>query len=182
MDMSQWTILDFVFIAITLLSTVMAFFKGLARELISLAALIIGFILAAVYYPRLSSRIADLTSSESVANLAGFMAIFLSCLVVGGLIAYLVKRTIKMASLDWIDRTLGGIFGFVRGWAVCSIIVLALIAFPARETSLAHSRLGPYVLAGARGAVLLVPRDMKDKFYEGYKKILQALNQSGDHS
>jgi len=182
LDMTQWTVLDFVFIAITLLSTGMAFYKGLARELISLAALIIGFILAAVYYPRVGSRIADLTSSESVANLAGFMIIFLACLVAGGLIAFIVKRTIKMASLDWIDRALGGIFGFLRGWAICSIIVLALIAFPVRDTRLAHSRLGPYVLAGARGAVFLVPRDLKDKFYEGYKKILQALNQSGDPS
>jgi membrane protein required for colicin V production len=182
LDMQYWTLLDFVFVAIAILSTAMAFFKGIARELISLGALIAGFILAALYYPLVGSCIADLTSSESVANLAGFMIIFLSCLVAGGIIAFIVKRTIKMASLDWIDRTLGGIFGFIRGWAICSIIVLALIAFPVRETRLAQSYLGPYVLAGASGAVLMVPQDLKEKFHQGYKRILQALNQSGDRS
>jgi membrane protein required for colicin V production len=182
LEMKYWTLLDFVFIAIAILSTAMAFFKGIARELISLGALIAGFILAALYYPLVGGRIADLTSSESVANLAGFMIIFLSCLVAGGIIAFIVKRTIKMASLDWIDRTLGGIFGFIRGWAICSIIVLALIAFPVRETRLAQSYLGPYVLAGASGAVLMVPQDLKEKFHQGYKRILQALNQSGDRS
>jgi uncharacterized membrane protein required for colicin V production len=58
--MSQWTVLDFVFIAITLLSTCLAFYKGLARELISLAALIIGFILAAILpVPSLSPTWSD---------------------------------------------------------------------------------------------------------------------------
>ena len=38
------------------------------------------------------------------------------------------------------------------------------------------------VLAGASGAVLMVPQDLKEKFHQGYKRILQALNRSGDPS
>ncbi|NWG14381.1 MAG: CvpA family protein [Acidobacteria bacterium] len=175
--MSHWTALDFLFAGIIILSTVVAFFKGLTRELISLGALIIGFVAAAFYYPRAGAWFIDLTSSETVANLVGFMIVFLGCLIAGALIAYAVKRFIKLASLDWVDRLLGGIFGFLRGCALSSIIVLALIAFPVRESRLARSVLGPYLLAGARAAVLLVPQDLKDKFREGYKKVLDALTQ-----
>jgi uncharacterized membrane protein required for colicin V production len=63
--MTQWTVLDYIFIAITLLSTAMAFYKGLARELISLAALIIGFILAAVYYRQIGSGISSGVSLQA---------------------------------------------------------------------------------------------------------------------
>ncbi len=175
--MTQWTVLDFVFAGIILLSTVLACFKGLTRELISLGALIAGFVAAAFYYPVAGGWFKDLTSSATVASFIGFMTILLGCLIAGALVAYTAKRFIKMASLDWVDRLLGAIFGFLRGWALSSIIVLALIAFPIRENRLARSVLGPYLLAGARAAVLLVPQDLKDKFYEGYKKVLDALNQ-----
>jgi uncharacterized membrane protein required for colicin V production len=88
----------------------------------------------------------------------------------------MVNRFIKMTSLEWIDRLMGGIFGFLRGWAISSVIALALIAFPVRQETLARSLFAPYLLAGARAAVLLVPQDLKLKFNEEYHKILQAWN------
>ncbi len=175
--MTQWTVLDFIFAGIILLSTVLACFKGLTRELLSLGALIAGFVAAAFYYPLAGAWFKDFTSSVTVASFIGFMVILLGCLIAGALLAYVAKRFIKMASLDWADRLLGAIFGLLRGWALSSIIVLALIAFPIRENRLARSVLGPYLLAGARAAVLLVPQDLKDKFYDGYRKALDTLNQ-----
>jgi len=37
--------------------------------------------------------------------------------------------------------------------------------------------LAPYLLAGARAAVLLVPQDLKNSFNEQYKKVLESWNQ-----
>jgi hypothetical protein len=59
---------------------------------------------------------------------------------------------------------------------VCSILALALIVFPVRQESLARSVFAPYLLAGARAAVLLVPQELKLKFYEEYQKIVQSWN------
>jgi membrane protein required for colicin V production len=112
-----------------------------------------------------------------VASLIGFIVIFVACLLVGAVAAFLVNRFVKMASLEWVDRLMGAVFGFLRGWAVCSIIALALIAFPVRGDTLARSLFAPYLLAGARAAVLLVPHDLKDKFNQEYRKILQGWNQ-----
>jgi membrane protein required for colicin V production len=81
-----------------------------------------------------------------------------------------------MASLEWADRLMGAVFGFLRGWAVCSILALALIVFQVRQESLARSVFAPYLLAGARAAVLLVPQELKLKFYEEYQKIVQSWN------
>jgi membrane protein required for colicin V production len=174
--MSGWTILDFSFLLIILISTGFALTKGLMREIISLVALIGGFVLAAFYYSRAGALFAELARTEAIANLFGFLLIFLGTLLAGAIAAYLFNRFVKMASLEWIDRVLGGIYGFLRGWMVASILVLALVAFPIRENAVANSALAPYLLTGARVAVLLVPQDLKDKFRTEYQKVMQALN------
>ena len=174
--------IDFVFIGIILISTIFALRKGLMRELISLAALVAGFFLAAFYYPAAARLFQDLTRTEAVANLIGFLVIFLSVILAGALAAFLVNRIIKMAAIQWVDRLLGAIFGFLRGAAIASILALALIAFPIREGTMARSVCAPYLLAGARAAVLLVPQKLKIQFNEQYKKILQNWNRNGSSS
>lgn len=176
--MSQWTYLDYLCAFIIVLSTGFALTKGLVREIISLVALVGGLILAALYYPSLARLFIDYSRSEAVAGWLGFMIIFLSCILAGAIVSFFVNRFVKMASLQWVDRLLGGLFGFLRGWAVASIIVLALVAFPVRPEAVSRSHLAPYLLAGARAAVLIVPHDLKDKFYQEYQKVLRVWNQS----
>ena len=178
MYFSEWTFLDLFFAAIIIVSTVCAILKGLAREIISLVALVGGFILAVLYYRIPAGWLVEYTRKDALADLLGFLIIFIGCILIGIILAYLVNRFLKEASLKWIDRILGGIFGFLRGWAISSIIVVALIAFPVRDDIMARSVLAPFMLSGARTAVLLVPQDLKDKFYRHYRKVLQKWNEN----
>jgi membrane protein required for colicin V production len=174
MHLSQWSFLDGLFIIIFLVSIVFALMKGLAREIISLAALIGGFILAVFFYQIPAGIFKDLSKTDTIANLIGFIIIFFGCILIGAIASFLINRFIKAASLKWIDRLLGGIFGLLRGWAVASILVVALIAFPIRDDFLARSTLAPYLLAGAKIAVYCVPQKLKDQFNEQYMKVVQA--------
>jgi membrane protein required for colicin V production len=177
MQWGQWTFLDYVFLGIVLLSTGFALTKGLVREVVSIVALLGGFLLAVLYYPVPAAWFKDWVRTETLADLIGFMILFVGCLLLGAIISFFVNRFLKAASLEWVDRLLGAVFGFLRGWAVASIIVLALVAFPVKEHLLARSVLAPYLLAGARAVVLVVPKDLKTRFYEEYKKTLQVLNE-----
>jgi membrane protein required for colicin V production len=177
MQLSQWTFLDYVCVCIVLVSIGLAVTKGLVREIVSLVALIGGFILAVLYYHSLGSVLAEFCKTEEISSFVAFLMIFVGCLLVGAIVSFLMNRFMKAASIKWIDRILGGIFGLLRGWAIASILVLALIAFPLREQLIPQSVLAPYLLAGARAAALMVPQDLKDKFYEQYKKALKNWNQ-----
>jgi membrane protein required for colicin V production len=180
MHFGQWSLLDYLFAIIVLVSMIGALRKGLIREIVSLVALIGGFILAVWYYQVPAAWMAELARTETIANLLGFLIIFIGCILLGIIASFIINRFVKAASLKWIDRLLGAIFGFLRGWAVSSILVLALVAFPLRENMIAQSSLAPFLLAGARAAVLLVPQNLKDKFYEQYRKILQTWNENRD--
>jgi membrane protein required for colicin V production len=174
----DWVFLDYVFAIIIAASTILALTKGLMRELVSLAALLAGFVLAAFYYPVVGSVFKGLTRTDAIANLIGFLIIFLGTLILGAIVTFIVNKLVKATSLEWVDRLLGALYGFVRGWAVASIIVLALVAFPIREGMLARSVLAPYLLAGARAAVYAVPRELRDSFNVEYKKVIEAWNNS----
>jgi membrane protein required for colicin V production len=178
MVFAQWTFLDLFFAAIVIVSTIFAVIKGLAREIISLIALVGGFILAVLFYRIPAAWLAEFSRTDSVACLLGFLIIFIGSILIGIIISLVVNRFVKAASLKWVDRILGGIFGFLRGWAISSILVVALIAFPIREKIMERSLLAPFLLSGARTAVLLVPQELKDKFNKQYKKVLQTWNQT----
>ena len=126
MHPDQWFFLDILFAVIFLVSIAFALLKGLAREMMSLAALIGGFILAAYFYYIPAGLFKDFTKTEAVANLIGFIIIFFSCIIIGAVAAFLVNRFIKAAKLKWADRLLGGVFGLLRGWVIASILVVAL--------------------------------------------------------
>jgi len=178
MTLSQWSFLDLLFIVIFVVSIAFALLKGLARELISLAALIGGFILAVFFYNIPAALFKEFSKTESIANLLGFIIIFFGCILVGAVASFLVNRLIKAASLKWADRLLGGVFGLLRGWAIASILVVALIAFPVRDDFMAKSVMAPYLLTGARIAVYCVPQKLKDQFNEQYMKVVQAWKQN----
>jgi membrane protein required for colicin V production len=177
MHFNQWTFLDFLFAIIILISTIAALRKGLVREIVSLLALIGGFVLAVLYYRAPASMLSEFTRTEAMADLLGFLIIFVGFLVAGIIVAFIINRFLKAVSLKWIDRLLGGVFGLLRGWAISSILMLALIAFPLRENMMGQSFLAPFLLAGARAAVVIVPQQLKDKFNEQYKKALQSWNE-----
>ncbi len=177
MPLSQWSFWDLLFIVIFLVSIAFALLKGLAREIISLAALIGGFILAVFFYHVPAGLFKEFSKTDAIANLIGFVIIFFGSILIGAVAAFLVNRAIKAASLKWVDRLLGGIFGLLRGWAIASILVVAMIAFPIRDDFMARSVMAPYLLAGARIVVHIVPQSLKDQFNEQYLKVIQAWNQ-----
>ncbi|MDI9611905.1 MAG: CvpA family protein, partial [Acidobacteriota bacterium] len=155
MHPGQWTTFDLLFAGIVALSTLLALWKGIVREIVSLVALIAGFLLAVFFYPVPAARLIDFCRTEQIANLAGFLVIFLGTLLAGTLVSIALNRFLKAVTLKWADRFLGSIFGFLRGWAVCSILVLALIAFPVKKDLLSRSVLAPFLLGGASAAVRL---------------------------
>jgi membrane protein required for colicin V production len=174
--MGQVSYYDVLFAAIILLSTMFAFFKGISREVIGIGAIILGFTLAALYYRAPAARFVDFGCSETAAGLFGFLVIFLVCVLLGAIVASIVDRFLKAVKLKGADRLLGAIFGFLRGGIFSVIIVLALTAFPARNSFTSRSLLVPYLLGSAGLLIHLTPNDLKEKFEERSGQLINYWN------
>ncbi|MHB8654392.1 MAG: CvpA family protein [Terriglobia bacterium] len=175
--MSTWNWLDWTLTLVVAASIAAAALKGFTRELIALASVVVGLVVAALGYTWAAAWFEDLTRSHDVALAAGFLALFVAILVLGALISALAKKMIKTAGLQSFDRILGAIFGAVRGLAVDCILLLALVAFAIKPEAVQQSVLAPYVTTGARAIAVVMPADLKSQFRQGFEKFREALIQ-----
>lgn len=173
MGMGNW--LDGILVAVVLVSVVAAALKGFVRELISLASVLAGLVIAALCYRRAGAWFDDLTSSHQVALGLGFLTLFVGALVVGAVVSFFAKRLIQKAGLQWFDRFLGGVFGLARGIVVDGVLLMVLLAFSIKVEAVQRSTLAPYIVLGARVIVLTMPADLKAEFQSGFGKFRQAL-------
>ena len=180
--MGQISQFDIIFTVVILLSTAFAFFKGMSREIIGIGVIILGFALAVIYHNAPAAKLIALGLSETLTKLLGFLGIFLGCVMLGSIIALIIDRFLKAVKLKLADRILGAIFGFIRGWIFSTIVVLALTAFPAQNNFTDHSLLIPYLLGSAGLLIHITPEDMKEKFEERRKQLINYWNKSyGSH-
>jgi membrane protein required for colicin V production len=130
---------DLTIIIVLALFGLRGFFRGFFREVFSLAGLILGFIAAGVYEPRLSAIIAEFWQvSPLVTKAAGFIAIFFAVYFLFNLIGWLLHRSDKLLFLKALNRTAGVAIGTGKGAAVAALTVFflgssTLLSAPVRE-------------------------------------------------
>ena len=110
-------VLDWVVLAIVLLSALLAVAQGFFFEVISLAGTVVGYLLAAWEYGRLAPWFLPYVKSPAIADLAAFLTIFLAVVLLAGATARIVRWAIREVGLRWVDRFLGGREGRT-GWHV----------------------------------------------------------------
>lgn len=170
-----WNWLDGALLGIVAISIVAAMWEGLIREVISLASVVVGVAAAALEYQRAAGWFRGVTDSPEVAKGMGFLALFFGIVVAGALIAYLLRSIVQKVGLGWFDRFLGGLFGLVRGFVICSVLLLAMVAFSIKTAVVQNSTLAPYVLLCARVVAAGLPRELSLQFQTGLERFRKAL-------
>ncbi len=165
--------LDVAAILIIVVSAAAALRRGLASELLSLASVILGLVLAVLFYPRAAILFLQFHLSAPLAAFFGFLSIFLLAIVLGSLAVALVDRVIRTLHLKWLDRLLGGVFGLIRGWLIVVVIFLALTSFPVERHWVEGAKTAPFFLDSARLVVYFTPAEFREAFYRGYWRLYQ---------
>ncbi len=161
--------LDLLILAILFVSVISAAVKGLAGELLSLAATIIGAILAFAFYDDLAPTFQPFLSGQWAVFVA-FITIFIVVAVVGSLSTLLIDRTLKLLRLKWLDRLLGIGFGVVRAWLIGTVLFIGIAAFSSTQSAIWESRTAPFFLESARLVVRFLPAQLEKGFDLGYRK------------
>jgi membrane protein required for colicin V production len=178
--------LDGVLILVLLLSTISAAQKGFTREIIGIAAAVIGLICGIWFYGLAGSFLLPYVSSPQIAHFIGFLIVFLGCVILGSIATSILRRFVKTVGLSWFDRLLGAVFGVARGTLIGLAVITALVAFaPAVQAdsapvAVAESRIAPYIVAGANVLVSLAPRELKDNFRIHYEQLKEFWEKNKD--
>ena len=170
------TVLDYFVLLVVLASVASGATKGIIRVIISVAFTVAGLVLAAYSYEYAASVLRIFVAAR-IAELLGFVTVFLLVLVAGSLLARRLRGGLKRARLGWVDHALGAAFGFLRGWLICSVIYLALTAFPLKPEAVERATFGPALLEGTRVIAYLTSRELRERFFSGYGAVKQLWGQ-----
>ncbi len=129
------TSLDWIVLAILALSTTLGLMRGLAREVMSLAAWVLAFLGAKMFAPFIAPSLPGL-DSPSLRYAAALLLIFVAILILASFAAAIIGKLINLAGLGFYDRFLGGFFGVLRGTlALLGLTLIAgLTAFPKTQS------------------------------------------------
>jgi len=159
--------LDIFVLGIVILSGLFAFARGFVRECLSIASWL-GATAAALYATPLLRPFAEhFVPKGTFADAAAAGTAFLVTLVVLTLITGAISRRVQHSSLSALDRTLGLVFGLMRGALLVCIGFLALsFVLPPkgeRPKWIAQSRTAPLFAAVTASLVKLVPEPFRQR-------------------
>ena len=167
------TVFDLFVLAIVGASVAAGALRGLVRALVATLGLAVGFVVATYTYQAVGAFLRGFGLVESVeaAHAAGFLLMVGVVLTAGFVLGESARAGLRRARLEWFDRALGAGFGLLRGAAVCSVVYLALTAFPVRLESVAQARTAPALAEGARLLSLCTSEDVRARFLARYQHL-----------
>lgn len=137
--------LDWIFLAVLVLSLLVGAWRGLVYEVLSVVSWIAAFVLAQWFAPAAAHWLPMSGATEMVQYAAGFVLVFVAAVFVGGLVAFLVKKLVTAVGLRPVDRLLGAAFGVVRGVIVLLALTVVAGMTPVHAASWWQEATGPGV-------------------------------------
>jgi membrane protein required for colicin V production len=158
---------DWIICLVVLLNVVTAAIQGFFSEALTLAGLIVGYVLAAWQYRSLAEWLEKFLKNPWLAEILGFLLIFFGIVILFGIAARIARWVMKESGLSGLDRFLGGLLGLAKGGLMVAVILMGMTAFEPTSSFLANSQLAPYFLVVGRAAIWLAPTELRARFNQG---------------
>ena len=168
------TAADWLIVIVVLLNVLLAAMHGFFAEVLSMAGLVVGYIVAAWQYQRLAEWLLSFLKSELIAQIFGFLIIFFVILILFSIAGRIARKLMKAAGLSGFDRFLGALLGVLKGALVVAVVLMGMTAFTPTSKMLEKSELAPYFLVAGRAAIWVAPSELRARFYEGLDFLRRA--------
>lgn len=116
--------LDYILIAIVLISAIAGLIQGFLREACSLVAWVLGVWLAWKLGPSLEPHLGGVLRTAPYGLWAGRAIVFVTVLVVGAIVGATVNHFVRLSMFNGLDRLLGFVLGLARGVVVVGVLVI----------------------------------------------------------
>lgn len=124
---------DYVIIAIIVLSALVGLARGLIREVLSLGIWIAALAIAWIFHREVAELLTTQLSQPSARIAVAFVALVFVTLILGAILGALLTRLIDRTGLTGIDRILGLVFGTARGGVIVAMAVFLVALTPLPE-------------------------------------------------
>jgi membrane protein required for colicin V production len=148
---------DYIILAILIISAIMGLVRGLLRESIAVITWFLAIILAWNFATSLEPHLGGVLVGSPLRIWAARAIIFVGVLLLGGAVSTVLGHYVRVSMFAGMDKFLGLVFGIVRGVIIVGVFTIAVQALRMDEdNSWRRSKLMPYAIGMAdalRGVV-----------------------------
>lgn len=169
-DFATLTLIDYGIVFVLILSAITSILRGITREILGLAGWGLSILVANYSAPLVEGPIVDLLQVKGLGAALAWALPFAASVVIWFILASLIAPSLKRVGFGSLDRWLGVLFGFVRGYGLVLIIFVAAVFAAEGEGNLPktvkQSHSTPLLSRSAHYFSGLVPKDYRDQLLD----------------
>ena len=172
---SDISIIDFLYLVITVLSLIQCYRKGFVLSILSMAKWILAYVITLILFPKIKPYFKDIIDSEYVLDIGLGITIFIIIIFVVLLINKGISKAVSYTGIGGLDKAFGFFFGFIKAYviAVCIFsgihIVYNYDKWPLNKD---QSYIFPYL---EKGSNYLIKEFPNEETYQDSKEKIKEL-------
>ena len=169
------SIIDLIFLIITILSVMKCYNKGFILSLLSASKWLLAYIITIILFPKIKPYFKNIIDNEYMLDVTLGVAIFVLVIFVILIVNKGISRTVKFIGLGKLDSIFGLFFGFIRSYVICVCLFSAIdivYNYSKWPINTDKSYSFPYI---EKGSIYLIKVFPNEKKYQNSKEKIEEL-------
>ena len=169
------SIIDLLYIFITILSLIKCYKKGFVLSILSMAKWLLAYVITLLIFPRVKPYLKDIIDNEYVLDIGLGVTLFVIVIFSVLMINKGLSKTIKYTGIGSLDTVFGFFFGFIRAYiiSVCIFSGMHIVYnYDKWPINLDKSYIFPYL---EKGSNYLLKEFPNEKTYQNTKEKIEEL-------
>jgi len=169
------SVVDLIYIIITILSLIKCYKKGFVLSILSMAKWLLAYVITLIIFPKVKPYLKDVIDSEYVLDIALGITIFIIVIFLVLMVNKGISKAISYSGIGSLDTVFGFFFGFIRAYIISIFIfsgIHIVYNYDKWPLNLDKSYIFPYL---EKGSNYLLKEFPNEKTYQDSKEKIEEL-------
>ena len=169
------SIIDLIYLMITILSLIKCYKKGFVLSILSMAKWLLAYIITLIIFPRIKPFLEDIIDNEYILDVGLGITIFIVVIFLILLINKGISKAVQYTGIGSLDTIFGFFFGFLRAYVISVCIFSAIhivYNYDKWPINVNKSYAFPYI---EKGSNYLLKEFPDEKTYKDSKEKIEEL-------
>ena len=169
------SVVDFIYVIITILSLIKCYKKGFVLSVLSMAKWLLAYVITLIIFPKVKPYLKDVIDSEYVLDIALGITIFIIVIFLVLMVNRGISKAISYSGIGSLDTVFGFFFGFIRAYIISIFIfsgIHIVYNYDKWPLNLDKSYIFPYL---EKGSNYLLKEFPNEKTYQDSKEKIDEL-------
>ena len=169
------SIVDFIYLIITILSLITCYKKGFILSILSMSKWLLAYVITLILFPKVKPYFKDIIDNEYILDVGLGITIFVLVIFLVLLINKGISKAVSYTGIGGLDTTFGFFFGFIRGYIISVCIFSSIhIVYNYEKWAINtdQSFVFPYI---EKGSNYLIKEFPNEKTYQDSKEKIEEL-------